>query len=231
MHFLRFLALLLLLSPPAMAGDPVRLIAVQGESRAELEPNRAILSLEVKQSRKTLDEARQGVGASLKNAVSVLNKHGITDKKIEKTQIWQGPDYQWENNKQVLKGYRASVQLKVTLDDLDQLAKLIDALAGIADTTLQSTGFTRSDIEQLQAEQRKLALLNAKQKATGMLAVYNETLGPVLVIRESGVSPPVVYSRMEMKAMSASFADTAAEPGSWQKVTVSSDVQVEFGIE
>jgi len=231
MNSIRFFVLLLLLSPLAMAGEPVRLIAVQGESKVELEPNRALLSLEVKQSRKTLDEARQGVGASLKTLVSVLNKHGITDKKIEKTQVWQGPDHQWENNKQVLKGYHASVQLKVTLDDLEQLAKLADALAGVSDTTLQNTGFTRSDVEQLQAEQRKLALLNAKQKATEMLAVYNEKLGPVLVIRESGVNAPIVYPRMEMKAMSASFADSAPEPGSWQKVTVSANVQVEFGIQ
>lgn len=231
MNSIRFFIFLVLLPSLAMAGEPVRLIAVQGESKVELEPNRAILSLEVRQSRKTLDEARQGVGASLKNVVSVLNKHGITDKKIEKTQIWQGPDYQWEDNKQVLKGYNASVQLKITLDELDQLAKLVDALASVSDITLQNTGFTRSDAEQLQAEQRKLALLNAKQKATDMLAVYNETLGPVLVIRESGSSQPVAYQRMEMKAMSASFADSAPEPGSWQKVTVSADVQVEFGIQ
>jgi len=231
MNSLRLFILLLLLSPLALAGNPVRLIAVQGESKVELEPNRAILSLEVKQTRKTLEEARQGVGTSLKTLVSVLNKHGITDKKIEKTQIWQGPDYQWENNKQVLKGYNASVQLKVTLDDLDQLAKLADALAGVSDTTLQNTGFTRSDVEQLQAEQRKLALLNAKQKATEMLAVYDEKPGPVLTIRESGANQPIVYQRMEMKAMSAGFADSAPEPGGWQKVTVNADVQVEFGIQ
>jgi len=231
MNSIRFFVWLLLFSPLTMAGEPVRLIAVQGESKVELEPNRAILSLEIKQTRKTLEEARQGVGASLKNAVSVLNKHGITDKKIEKTQIWQGPDYQWESNKQVLKGYNASVQLKVTLDDLDQLAKLADALAAVSDTTLQNTGFTRSDIEQLQIEQRKLALLDARQTATEMLAVYNEKLGPVLTIRESGANQPIAYQRMEMKAMSAGYADSAPEPGSWQKVTVSADVQVEFGIE
>lgn len=232
----RIYCLLLLLFPLAcptlaMAGEVVRLIAVQGESKVELEPNRALLSLEVKQSRKTLDEARQGVGTSLKNVVSVLKQYGITDKNIEKTQIWQGPDYQWENNKQVLKGYNASVQLKVTLDDLEQLAKLADALAKVSDTTLHNTGFTRSDVEQLQAEQRKLALLNAKHKATEMLAVYQEKPGPVLVIREAGAMPPVVYQRMEMKAMSASFADAAPEPGSWQKVTIESTVQVEFGIQ
>lgn len=231
MNAIRLLIFLSLFSSLAMAEQPVRLVAVQGQSKVELEPNRAILSLEVKQSRETLDEARQGVGASLKSVVRVLNKYGITDQKIEKTQIWQGPNYQWENNKQVLKGYNASVQLKATLDDLDQLAKLADALATISDTTLQNTGFTRSDVEQLQIEQRRLALLDAKQKATEMLAVYNEKLGPVLVIRESGAVQPMVYQRMEAKAMSASFADGAPEPGSWQKVTVTADVQVEFGIQ
>jgi uncharacterized protein YggE len=227
----RYVLLLCLFSPLAWAEQPVRLIAVQGQSKVELEPNRALLSLEVKQTRKTLDEARQGVGTALKKVVGVLNQYGIHDAKIEKTQVWQGPDYQWENDRQVLKGYHASVQLKVTFDDLEQLAKLLDALAKVGDTTLQNTGFTRSDVEQLQSEQRKLALMNAKVKAAEMLAVYEEKLGPVLAIHEAGTNPPVVYQRMEMKAMSAGLADAAPEPGSWQKVLVESTVQVEFGIE
>lgn len=230
-HFLFLLMILplLLLSPLVLAEQPMRLIAVQGESKVELEPNRAILSLEIKQTRKNLDEARQGVGTTLKNVVAALNKHGITDKNIEKTQVWQGPNYQWENNKQVLNGYIASVQLKATLDDLEQLAKLADALAKVNDTTLQNTGFTRSDEETLQAEQRKFALLDARQKATEMLAVYNEKLGPVLTIRDSGSPQPIVYGKMEMRAMS--MADGAPEPASWAKVIVSANVQVEFGIQ
>jgi uncharacterized protein YggE len=225
-----FLLLLLVLSPFAWAEQPTRLIAVQGESKVELEPNRAILSLEVKQTRITLDEARQGVGTSLKNAVAVLNKYGISDKNIEKTQVWQGPNYQWENNKQVLRGYNASVQIKATLDDLAQLAKLVDALASVKDVALQNTGFTRSDEEALQSERRKHALLNAKQKASEMLAVYNEKLGPVLTIRDSGSPQPMVYGKMEMRAMSMQ-ADTAPEPASWAKVTIEANVQVEFAIQ
>jgi len=208
---------------------PARLIAVLGKSQVELEPNRALLSLEVRQSRKTLEEARAGVGSSLKVLVGTLNQNGITDKNIEKTQIWQGPDHQWENNQQVLKGYHASVQLTVTLDDLSRLATLVDALASQKDTTLQNTAFTRSDMETLQSEQRKLALLNAKQKATEMLAVYQEKLGPVLTIREEGVSaPPVVYDTRQMKAMAVGMAEAVTEPGTWQKVTVGANVQVEF---
>lgn len=214
----------------ALADAPVRLIAVQGESKAELEPNRAILSLEIKHTRSSLDEARREVGVSLKSAVAILNKHGIADKLIEKTQIWQGPNYQWENNKQVLRGYSASVQVKATLDDLEQLAKLADSLSAVKEATLQGTTFTRSDEEQLQGEQRKLALLNARQKASDMLAVYNAKLGPVLVIRETGSVQPVFYERREMKAMSMAM-DAAPEPGSWAKVTVGANVQVEFAIE
>ncbi len=224
------LFLFLLLLPPLALADTTRLIAVQGESKVELEPNRAIISLEIKQTRDTLDEARKEVGATLKNVVSVLNKHGITDKSIEKTQIWQGPNYQWENNQQLLKGYNASVQLKVTLDDLEQLATLADDLAKINDTTIQNTGFTRSDEEALEVEQRKLALLNAKQKAEGMLAVYNEKLGPVLTIRDAGSPEPIVYGKMEMRAVGMA-ADAVSEPASWAKVTVSANVQVEFGIQ
>lgn len=220
----------LALSVPFAFADstPVRLVAVQGEARVELEPNRAILTLEIRQSRKTLDEARQGVGTALKNTVAVLVRHGINEKQIEKTQVWQGPDYQWENNKQVLKGYQASMQLKVTLDDLSRLAALADDLAKVSDLALQGTSFTRSDLEALQAEQRRLALLNARQKAVEMLAVYDEKAGPVLTIRESASVMPVMYGRMEMKAMAMDAA--APEPGTWQKVTIEINVQVEFSI-
>ena len=227
-HIKLFLVLCLL-SPWAVAENPTRLIAVQGFSKIEVEPNRAILALEIKQTRNSVDEARQGVGASLKKVVAALNQHGIDDKKIEKNQIWQGPNYQWENNKQVLKGYSASVQIKATLDDLEQLAKLADALAKINDTTLQNTAFTRSDEDKLQLEQRRLALLDARQKATDMLAVYNEALGVVLTIRDSESPRPIVYGKTEMRAMSMA-ADSGAEPASWQKVTVSASVQVEFAI-
>lgn len=230
MKHIHFFILLLLLSPWAMADSPPRLIAVQGLSKIELEPNRAILALEIKQVRNSVDEARQGVSSTLNKVVTALNQHGITDKHIEKNQIWQGPNYQWENNKQVLKGYSASVQIKATLDNLEQLAKLADALAKLNDTTLQNTAFTRSDEEKLQLEQRRLALLNARQKATDMLAVYNETLGPVLTIRDAETPAPIAYGKVEMRAMSMA-ADGGAEPASWQKVTVSATVQVEFAIQ
>lgn len=229
MKHINVLIFLLLLSPWALADNPPRLIAVQGLSKIEMEPNRAILSLEIKQVRNSIDEARQGVSSTLNKVVTVLNQHGISDKNIEKNQIWQGPNYQWENNKQVLKGYSASVQIKATLDNLEQLAKLADALAKLNDTTLQNTAFTRSDEEKLQLEQRRLALLNARQKATEMLAVYNETLGPVLTIRDAETPAPIVYGKSEMRAMSV--ADSESEPASWQKVTVSASVQVEFAIQ
>ncbi|UJP04876.1 MAG: SIMPL domain-containing protein [Nitrosomonas sp.] len=219
-----------LFSTLSVAEQSVRLIAVQGESKVELEPNRAILSLEVMQTSAALEDARQGVSAALRSVAALLNKHGISDTNIEKTQIWQGPNYQWERDRQVIKGYNARIQLRVTLDDLEQMAKLADSLSAITQVTFHHTAFTRSDEVQLQVEQRKLALLDARQKAEAMVAVYNERLGRVLTIRESGISHPVAYRRMEAKAMSAAM-DAAPEPASWAKVTVGANVQVEFGIQ
>lgn len=209
----------------SMAEEALRLIAVEGQASIELEPDQAILDIDIREQDASLDKARQKLNNSLKQVIDGLIKQGHSENNIEKTQVWQGPDYSWENNRQVLQGYSARIQLKLTIKKLESLSRTLDTLAANSSTTVSNTRFIRSDEAQQQQEVRKQALLNARSKAESMLAVYKEKAGRVHSIRESGSVQPVLYSMMAEKR-GASDAG-----GIFNKVTISSSVQVEFSIE
>lgn len=207
------------------ANPPLRLIAVEGHASLELEPNQAILDIEIREQDASLEKARQKLNTSLKQVIDNLTKQGISENDIEKTQIWQGPDYSWEDNSQVLKGYSARIQLKVTVNKLESLSRTLDALAMTSSASVNNTRFARNDEAKQQQEVRKQALLNARNKAEDMLAVYHEKAGPVHSIREAGTVQPVMFSVMAEKR------GAGDEGGIFNKVSISSSVQVEFTIE
>ncbi len=94
---------------------------------------------------------------------------------------------------------------------------------------VSSTQLKFNDPEKYQTKARRLALLNAKEKASEMSAVLDQKISGVLWIQETGNRMHQPVMMMESASMMRSKADTGSEM-QIQEQTISQQVQVRFSI-
>ena len=122
----------------------------------------------------------------------------------------------------------ASAPVSCASSTVDALVS--ELLAKFENLQIQTTTFDNSQRSDLEAEQSKLAVLNAQSKANVMLSGINGKLGKTLEVIEMGAMPirPQVESKM-MRAELDTFANNNATVNI-SKIVVRARVNVTFEI-
>ncbi|VEB54382.1 oxidative stress defense protein [Salmonella enterica subsp. enterica] len=104
-------------------------------------------------------------------------------KDISAANLRTQPDYDYQNGKSILKGYRAVRTVEVTLRQLDKLNSLLDGAlkAGLNEIRSVSLGVAQPDAYKDKA--RKAAIDDAIHQAQALAAGFNSKLGPVYSVR------------------------------------------------
>ncbi len=115
--------------------------------------------------------------------LSFLEKSGIAKKDINSANLRTQPDYDYQNGKSILKGYRAVRTVEVTLRQLDKLNGLLDGAlkAGLNEIRSVSLGVAQPDAYKDKA--RKAAIDDAVHQAQELAAGFHSKLGPVYSVR------------------------------------------------
>lgn len=199
-------------------------IVTTGAASVAAVPDMATLAIEVNVSAKDAASAKKQADARVAQYISFLEKNGIAKKDINAANLRTQPDYDYQNGKSILKGYRAVRSVEVTLRQLDKLNGLLDGAlkAGLNEIRSVSLGVAQPDA--YKDKVRKAAIENAIHQAQELASGFNGKLGPVYSIRYhvSNYQPgPAV--RM-MKA--ADVASTAAQE-SYEQASIQFDDQVD----
>ena len=110
----------------ALLKDNGTRLTISGKGMVKAASDVAYITVGVERTEKTATEA-QGIAAEkMSNIQGSLKKMGIKDDKIETTRVTLQPTYQYDKGKRTLIGYTASNQIKVTIDKLDDVGKIID---------------------------------------------------------------------------------------------------------
>jgi uncharacterized protein YggE len=121
--------------------------------------------------------------------------------------------------------YRASNSVEVTVRNLDNVGKVLSAATSAGANQVFGIRFELDDPAQLQAEARKRAMADARQRAERLAQLAGVKLGPAVAISESdnggGSGPMPAYAMMK--------SDGAA-PVERGEITVSSTVQVVYAL-
>ncbi len=104
-------------------------------------------------------------------------------KDINSANLRTQPDYDYQNGKSILKGYRAVRTVEVTLRQLDKLNGLLDGAlkAGLNEIRSVSLGVAQPDAYKDKA--RKAAIDDAVHQAQELAAGFHSKLGPVYSVR------------------------------------------------
>ena len=180
------------------------IIKVNGEGMVTAVPNQASATIGVITEGKDLTEVQERNSSIVTNMMIVLNSFNIPKKNIQTYDYQVSTEYDYENGKQVFRGYRVQTLLKITIEQIDDLGKLINAIIKAGANYVSNVQFHVSDPERYYLQALKRALKNAHEKAESIVLDLKVNWNPIpLRIEERGKEAcPIQPQQTYVKAAS-----------------------------
>lgn len=219
----------------ARDGVLVKQISVPGTCFVDIIPDRGTITmtaeaLSSKDAKFAVDEATR-VYEAVRGKVQKMN---LKDVELTTTEYTVYPEYIWEKEKQIFKGYRARIGLQVQSSEIGKIGDVATLGANEGMKNIGALQMIVSRAKQKQAVQDCLAdaALDARKNAERIAGALGVKLGDVLSFTQEGAAPPPMLPmarNFKAEAMMAADAGQIAgvEPG---KQTVTLNVQASFEI-
>lgn len=207
------------------------LISVNGIGEVKVEPDQVMVNLGIEMRDKSLDQARKLTDKKAAAIIAYLKKQGVDAKDIQTSfvnvqPIFSNTEYGQTNPD----AYMALKSMTILIKKLDKFDQLLAGLYEAGVNRVDGISFQVSDLEKHQAEARKRAVKDAKQKATALTGELNTKIGRVYSISENSYGSP--RPAMYQKSMMVEMAQDAGGPSiAGGQVMISSNVSVSFIIE
>lgn len=223
------LPLLLLVSVPSFA----RHVSVSGKCDIKVTPDRGSVQLLTEKTASTVKEAVDVVSKQIDAVKAQVQKLGLKDLELRTTQFQVSPHHNWENNRNVFKGYRASLGLEV---ETSEIVKLGDVMARAAGQGINNTNNYRTflSLEKSQREYLKcldIASEDALKKAKQLAKNMNAKLGEIESITEGTAHIEEPRPMVMMEAAMAKSADGAGPSIEVGNQTYSASVRYVFKLQ
>ena len=188
-------------------------LSSQGSTRTA--PDQAQVSLGVVSEGATAAAALAANTQQMTRVVAALRRAGIEERRIQTSSLNLSPQYTYaENQPPRLRGYQASNQVTVTVDDLSRLGPVVDATVASGANQVNGIGFGLRNTDAAADAARRQAVENVRRRAELYAQATGLRLLRLVNLTESGgyqPQPPVRFARMEMAQ--AADASTPVAPG------------------
>lgn len=188
-------------------------IVTSGTASVDATPDIATLAIEVNVAAKDAATAKKQADERVAQYLSFLEQNQIAKKDISSANLRTQPDYDYQNGKSILKGYRAVRTVEVTLRQLDKLNALLDGALKAGLNEIRSVSLGVAQPEEYKDKARKAAIDDAIHQAQQLAAGFNSKLGPVYSVRYhvSNYQPSPVVRMMKADAAPAVSAEESYE--------------------
>ncbi len=190
------------------------LVTVAGVGRVERDPDIARATLTVEATRETAADARGVTAATTTAVIAALRAAGVAEGDLRTASIDLNPSWDHRDGRPVRTGFTVSSRLGVAIRDLETVGSVIDAALGAGATGLDGVSFGLADSSAAAEEARRLAVRDARARATTIAIAADAKLGPLMDVTEGVADGPAPHPQARMMAALAS-ADVAtpALPG------------------
>jgi uncharacterized protein YggE len=189
-------------------------IVTSGTASVDAVPDIATLAIEVNIAAKDAATAKKQADDRVAQYLSFLEQNGVAKKDISSANLRTQPDYDYQNGKSILKGYRAVRTVEVTLRQLDKLNALLDGALKAGLNEIRSVSLGVAQPEAYKDKARKAAIDDAVHQAQQLASGFNGKLGPVYSIRYhvSNYQPSPMVRMMKADAAPVSAQETYEQP-------------------
>lgn len=196
------------------------LINVTGKGTVTVNPDRVLIRARIEHTGQTAAEVKSQNDKVVNEVLQYLKSQDIPSKNIQTEYINLNKDYNY-NSKETF--YSANQAISILLEDISRYEKVMSGLLQSGLNRIDGIQFQTSKKEALESEARKMAVLDAREKAKEYAQALGQEVGKAHTINEqnSGDFPPM-YRAMEMKSADSGNEQTIA-PGEME-ITVKVNV-------
>jgi uncharacterized protein YggE len=219
---------------PAQAANE-RKVSVAGECTLEVEPDRGSVIVVAEHTASDAKAAIRKATEQHEKLRSELKRSKLKGLELSTSEYNVHEQFQWENNRQVSKGFTCRIGLKVVTPEIPALGEVLSLAGDVGIRNTQGLQTYLSDQKMLEEKKKCLegAAKNAREKAEHLVKTLGGKLGVVLTIQERG---SVIPGPMPMVAESMAFADKAMARGAAPTIegarqNLRLEVDVSFAIE
>ena len=201
-------------------------VEVNGMATVEVPTDEAQVSFAVETRASVAAEASSANAALMTRVLSALRASSLPGLELETFGYSLQPQYATDNQRvRSIAGYAAYNNVRATVQDVNQVGRVIDVAIGAGANQVASISFTASDVEPARAEALAEAVGNARAQAEVIARELGFELGPPLEVR-GGADRPIPIMMEAMRAVQVSDV-TPIEAGDQ---TVSANVTVRFAL-
>lgn len=206
----------------AMAAQPALNLSAYGE--VKVAPDMATITFGVQTEAPTAQAAMADNATRMTQVFAALRRAGIAERDIQTSGLNLSAQYDYQQDQPPrLRGYQASNQVTVIINDLTKVGTTADAVVGAGVNQINGISFGLKDPKAAEDEARVLAVRALQDKARLYAQALGVELGSVRSLNEGGgytPQPPMpVYAMARMSA-----ADSASTPVSAGEMTVRIDI-------
>ena len=189
--------------PPPPRDQPV--VVTSGDGIVQAVPDRAWISVSAESRAASPRDAQRKNAEAMKPVQDRLHAAGVPDEAITTTAYDLQPDWDYSNNRRVLRGYVARNSISVRIDNIDRVGELIDIVVTAGATAVDNIRFDLKDRERLERQALGLAVADARARAVAAAGGAGLALDRILRIDEQGISspPPIAFREALGAAQSA----------------------------
>lgn len=189
-------------------------LEVIGEGTISATPNQAQIIIGVRTEDESVTTAQQQNAALTTSIINALLQIGIPKENIQSNNYQVNPQYRFEENQQILTGYRVQHELKITMNEIELVGEVIDTAVQHGANVVSSISFMVKQPELYYLEALKKALKNGVQKGKTIASTFNREIdeAPYQVVELTHMPFP----QQEKAVFFAQSASTPIQPGQLQ---------------
>lgn len=195
--------------PPEPAPATVRVTAT---GSVRIAPEGVVLAVGVETFADSARAAAAQNAARVEEVLAALRSLGVPDEGLQTAGYTLEPDYEREEPREAgpgrIVGYRAWNMVRVTLDSVDEVGRLIDAAVAAGANRVVGVSFRAGDEEEAERAALTDAVAKARARAETLAEAAGVRLGTLLELGTDGTAQPVFE-----RALARGGADTPIEPG------------------
>jgi uncharacterized protein len=215
--------------PEASSRDR-RTVTVQGVGKVQAVPDIATLRMEVSQEGASLDAISSEVRKNMSAILERLHKEGVADKDVQTESYQVYPRYEQDKRGNSQRsGFRVSNRVAAKIRDLKKVGRILTAVTGAGATSVTGPEFDVDNHAQVEREALAKAMEDAKANAAVLAAAAGVSLGDVVAISQSNVTPWPGPRPLFARAMAVNQGVTA-EPIAEGEQTIQATVTASFAL-
>lgn len=203
------------LTVQAVNTTPSLNLSAYGEVKAS--PDMATINFGVQTEAPTAAEAMRQNAEQMTRVMAALRRAGIPEGKVQTSGLNLSAQYDYvENSAPRLRGYQASNQVTVVIEDLTKVGTTADAVVSAGVNQINGISFGLSDPSEYEDQARRLAVQNLQAKAQLYASALGVRLEGIRTLSEGGgyaPQPPMPMYAARAMAMDSAGASTPVSAG------------------